>query len=249
MAATRLRSHLRTFSALLEPAWLDATRAELGWLSDAIGTVRDADGLLLTLQKTGQRLPGEDRAGLDSLLAIASRERKVVKAALAKVMASRRYLNLLDVLVAAAQAPPLTEVASEKASKVLRKVAKRPYKKLVNAVGALPASPGEADLHAIRIRAEQARYAAEAVAPVAGDAATPLIDALADIQAVLGCLQDATAAEAWLRTAAARRSATEALVAGHLLGVIRTQPRARALAGWPHAWRRASKRSLGAWMA
>ena len=45
VATRRLRSDLRTFRSLLDPAWTDETRAELKWLGELLGAVRDADVL------------------------------------------------------------------------------------------------------------------------------------------------------------------------------------------------------------
>ena len=65
-------------------------------------------------------------------------------------------------------------------------------------------SPG-AEWHAVRSRAKRCRYAAEAVAPVAGRPAQRFAAAIADVQAILGDHQDAVVAEAWLRDTGATR--------------------------------------------
>ena len=46
---------------LLDPAWADALRAELGWLGRALGPVRDLDVLLLRLRAETATLPERER--------------------------------------------------------------------------------------------------------------------------------------------------------------------------------------------
>ena len=69
-----------------------------------------------------------------------------------------------------------------------------PWKKLRDAVQDLDDDPPDEDLHAVRIRAKRARYAAEAVAPAIGKAAKRFASAVADVQEVLGNHQDAVVA-------------------------------------------------------
>jgi CHAD domain-containing protein len=91
------------------------------------------------------------------------------------------------------------------------------------------------------------RYAAEAVAPVAGKAARSFASAAADLQEVLGDLNDAVVAEEWLRSwTAGSRSPRMAFAAGELAGL----ERASALelrARWRKAWKRLSAAKLRAW--
>ncbi|HEX9343841.1 MAG TPA: CHAD domain-containing protein, partial [Actinomycetota bacterium] len=46
----RLRSTLRTFRSVLDREWSGALRAELAWIADLLGAVRDADVLLERLR-------------------------------------------------------------------------------------------------------------------------------------------------------------------------------------------------------
>ena len=95
-------------------------------------------------------------------------------------------------------------------------------------------------MHQVRIKAKRARYAAEAIAPVAGRRVARLAEAVADLQGILGDHQDAVVAEAWLRQAS-QDGGDLALVAGELVGVQRAEAKASR-----KAWKKAWKRALGA---
>jgi CHAD domain-containing protein len=106
VATRRLRSDLRTFRAFLPGDWAQETRGELGWLAEALGRARDADVLLARLHREVESLDSRDAAAAGALIAslIASRDR--ARDHLVEVMASDRYGELLDRLVAAARELP-----------------------------------------------------------------------------------------------------------------------------------------------
>jgi CHAD domain-containing protein len=60
--------------------------------------------------------------------------------------------------------------------------------------------PTPAQLHRIRIKAKQLRYAAEAATPVSGKPARRMASAAKRVQTVLGQHHDAVGAEAWLQS-------------------------------------------------
>ena len=243
----RLRSDLRTFGPLLDGAWVAGTRAELGWLADPLGAVRDADVLIQRLRDQAATLPEPDTGGLAPVFRRLATEREEARARLLAVLDSTRYEALLDRLVAAAQRPPTGKRAAAPAADVVPGLVGRPWRKLRNEVSALPARPSDAALHRVRIRAKRARYAAEAAAPVAGKRATAFATALADLQTVLGDHQDAVVAEAWLRRALDGADSAEALAAGELIALERAEA-AAARKAWPKAWAKASAPTLRSWL-
>ena len=142
--------------------------------------------------------------------------------------------------------PPFTEAAALPAGAALPRQVRKPWRRLARAVEELPPQPSDVELHHVRVLAKRARYAAEAVAPVAGRAATRFAEAVAGLQGVLGDLHDAVVAQEWLRTAAGRH-ATRALVAGEMLA----QERADAASlrdRWPAVWEKAAGKKLRSWM-
>jgi CHAD domain-containing protein len=241
----RLRSNLRTFRPLVEAEWADGLRAELGWLGTELGAVRDGEVLLERLQSHAGRLPqGDRRLGL----ALAGRLEGSIedaRKALLAALRSQRYVDLLERLVAAANQPRLTEAAQLPAAEVLPELARKPWRQLRNAVRALSEDPPDEELHAIRIRAKRARYAAEAVAPAAGRAAGRFARAAARLQTVLGEHQDSVVAREWLRSHAG--SGRRAFVAGEMAALELTLAE-QSRAAWPPAWRKLDKKKLRGWM-
>jgi CHAD domain-containing protein len=247
VATRRLRSDLKTFSAFIDPEWSTAIRDELRWIGGRLGAVRDADVLAERLEAQVTRLPEQDQRPARGLLARLEAERKVARDELNVSMESSRYVDLVDDLVFAARAPRLTPDADAPAKAALPEVARRPWKHLANAADALGDQPEDEALHEVRIRAKRLRYAAEAVAPVLGKPALRLAAAVAEVQSVLGDLQDATVAELWLRSAALRSRGSAGLVAGELIA-LEQQKAAESRTRWRAAWKAASKKSLRSWL-
>lgn len=244
VATRRLRSDLRTFRSLLVPEWDEALRAELKWLGAELGAVRDTEVLLDLLQhQVGGLAPGDHAVG-ERLLGRLVDRRQEQRAELLDAMRSERYAELLERLVAAANAPALRPEADGPATDVLPALVQKPWKKLRRDVRALDDVPPDEDLHQVRIRAKRTRYAAEAVTPALGPDARRFAKAVAKLQEVLGDHQDAVVAATWLRDAARSTDDLEAVfVAGVLTGMIRSIEH-RTRDAWPKAWKRVRKTRL-----
>lgn len=243
----RLRSDLRTFGPLLSSEWASALREELSWIALALGEVRDADVLTERLRAQAAELPEVDAAGFAPILRRLADAREAARERLLQAMRSERYLMLLDRLVAAANGPQLAGEAGGPAKAVLPDLVAGPWRKLRTAVRRLPSTPSDEDLHAVRIRAKRARYAAEAAAPVFGKSARRFADAVAGVQGVLGDHHDAVVAESWLRAAVVQADVSEALVLGELLAAQRAAA-ARCRSTWRDTWKKANKKKLRAWL-
>jgi CHAD domain-containing protein len=150
--------------------------------------------------------------------------------------------------VAAAAEPAFAEGADRPATELLPVLVRQPWRRLRRAVQALPAVPADEELHAVRILAKHARYAAEAAATVIGKRASAFATALAGLQTVLGDHQDACVTESWLRANLPNgANPREAMAAGQLIGLQRAEATSRR-AAWAAAWRRASDPRLRAWL-
>jgi CHAD domain-containing protein len=125
---------------------------------------------------------------------------------------------------------------------VLGDLALKPWRRLDRAVDNLAPDAPDAALHAVRILAKRARYAADAVVPLYGKDARRFARALADVQTVLGQYQDTTVAEAWLRSAA-KALPTTRLVAGELIAFERDD-RVQLRAEFRKVWKKASRKKL-----
>ena len=246
----RLRSDLRTFGSLLDPGPVPAWRDGLSWLGNAVGAVRDTDVRGAGLQKQAMDLPDVDHGGVEALLAHLGDEAASSTVTMLAALRSRRYLSLLDALVAAACDPPFLPERADEAGRRARRTAaalvRPPWRHLTQAVTTLESHPSDRALHRVRILAKRCRYAAEAVAPVADPTVARFAAAVADLQTVLGDHQDAVVAEAWLRDAAERVPAG-AVAAGELIALQREQ-RARLRSEWMAAWKKASGTRLCSWI-
>ena len=247
VATRRLRSDLRTFGDLLEPAWAGPLRDELRWVADVLGEVRDPDVLLIRLRRQLDGLRRSDRVVGTALLDVVAGARADARGQLDAVLGSERYFMLLDRLVAAAGEPLVRPGAAAPASKVLPRLARRPWAALEKAAARIGPNSADEELHAVRVKAKRARYAAEVAARVIGKPAQQYADEVARVQDVLGEHQDACVAREWLRTTAVGVEPAAAFVAGQLAMVQDTEAAARRRE-WVGAWERASKKKHRAWL-
>lgn len=237
VATRRLRSDLRTFRSLLEPEWVREFRDELGWLAGILGAVRDGDVLLERIRQRAAALPTESSAGAAGVVSSLEQVRDAAHAALLDTLRGERYVALLDRLVEAARSPALLLEADLPATTAVAGLARRPWRSLRRSVSARSDPPTVEELHGIRIRTKRCRYAAEAVAPVLGKRARVFARAAANLQEVLGELNDAVVAERWLRGWAAQtRSPRAAYAAGELAGLEQAAAQATRRT-WRKAWK------------
>ena len=248
VATRRLRSDLRTFGAVVDPAWDAALRAELQWLGQLLGAVRDTDVLLERLEARLHTLPPSDLDAGKHLLEWLRDHRNDAREVLLVGMRSERYHALLDRLIAASRHIPPSDAAAALDLELGDLVAK-PWKRLRRAVEELGDDPPDVALHAVRIKAKRCRYAAEAVAPAVGKDAKRFAQAVEGLQEVLGEHQDAVVAGQWLRTHAADGGGRveRAFVAGELSALEDVAAR-ESRGQWPAAWAEARRGRLRRWM-
>jgi CHAD domain-containing protein len=244
VATRKLRSNLRTFGPLLDPEWTEPLRSELGWLAFSLGAVRDRQVLLDRLRGRAASLPVSDQRSASSLLHVLDLEIDALRKSLSADLDSQRYVDLLERLVLAAHQPATLPEADQPAATLLPALATSSWRRLRSAARQLPETPTDPELHRIRILAKRARYAAEAVAPVA-PTAVGFARAAAKLQTVLGEHQDSVTAQAWLR--AAKVTGRRAFVAGELIALEHLAA-TRSRAQWPKAWKSLDRKRLRTWM-
>ena len=248
VATRRMRSDLRTFGSLLDPAWSAGIVEDLRWLGGKLGAARDADVLLGRLTARATLLDGADRQAIGRLLAELARAREAAHTDMLAALREPRYAEILDRLVDAANAPRLLLEADLPAATVLPRLVRGPWRRLERAVSRLEEPPTDEELHAVRIAAKRVRYASEAVAPLLGKPARDLAQAAAALQDILGEHNDAVVAARWLRGPMANsRSVRTAFVAGELAGLERWAA-AETRDQWRPAWKRLRDRRLRSWM-
>ena len=205
VAARRLRSALRTFRPLLDSQRADALEPELRWLGAVLGDPRDREVLHARLQEELDSLPPD--AVLGSVAEVFDKEmlgglRQAQEQARAQLR-NKRYLDLVDLLVAFAADPPVTDKAERPAATVLPRLVAKAWRRLDRAVRAAQASQRDEDWHEARKAGKRARYAAEAVEVVHGGDAADLAAQAETVQEVLGEHQDSVVAREVLRRLAA----------------------------------------------
>ncbi len=214
VATRRSRALVRATKPLLGNR-LAALANELKWLARLLGPVRDLDVLIERLRGEARNLD-RDRSAGETLVALLEEERERLRDRLLEALGSERYFELLDafeVVVAG-----LADVTSAGDA---RELAAGEFQELRRAAEQLPSEPSDTELHALRITAKHARYAAELVA--AGRTSKSLqryLDALKELQDVVGEHQDAVVAEERLRKLARARTA---LAAGRLVEAERAR--------------------------
>jgi CHAD domain-containing protein len=241
----RLRADLATFRPLLEGGSVASLRTDLRWIGRVLGRVRDADVLLARLRAGIEELSSADRKAGRRLLVDLADARDGAHRKLARAMGRPRYAAARDATVAYASAPRLKD-PSAPAREALAPLMDRRWHALELAGGRLGPDSKDEELHAVRILAKHARYAAEAMVPVFGDDARRFAKMAAGVQDVLGAHQDAVVAQAWLRRAAEAAPRRAAFVAGELF-VAERHAREEARGAWPSVWRTLSGQGPRFW--
>jgi len=229
VAARRLRSALKVFVSLLDAEWATGLREELAWIAGELGAARDNEVLEVRLLAGLAKIDvkGTGRAAAVVRREMGQDERQAVLEITA-AMQSARYLALLDVLVEAANAPRLSAASSATAGEALPPLMRSTWRRLSRAVRALRQNGPDEAWHAARIRAKQARYAADALVPVFGRPAKQLAAQLELVTELLGGHQDAAVAA----EAAAALAATKGIGGrgGYALGLLHDAQRAEVRA-------------------
>jgi len=202
VATRRLRSALRLLTSVLGLKRCDALRAELGWIGEILGAVRDLDVFILNLQTQARRL-GEAEGIAALLVDELRRHRAPAREVLCAALASRRFGALMRRLEALASSPPPRHPRGQQGTRVgeaapiLIRQAQKRVLKLGRTIG--PDSP-TADLHRLRILFKRLRYTCEFFREAFVDPASKrdglaeYIQAMVRFQDCLGEHQDAVVA-------------------------------------------------------
>jgi len=192
---------------MVDRVWADQLRAELDWLAQALGRVRDLDVLLRHLEDQVSDLPDDREAG-ELLLTKLRSKRAAAQEELVETLSSERYATLVARVEEAASEPRFVgdEVTVEK-------LARKDFKRFEREASKLGSTPSSESLHRARIRAKRARYAAEVAEPVVGKPARRVVTRAKKFQDVAGEHQDAVVAEQTLR------------------GLVRSEPQLTFVAG------------------
>lgn len=242
VATRRFRAFLRAARPMLDPAWAEPLREELGWIGGALGPVRDLDVLIEHLQDDASGLEAREQRALKRLFGLLESERERDREVLLEALRSERYLVLLDRIETDVKAPPIVDEAVGVAD-----IAAAEFRHLRKAARRLGDNATDAELHSLRIRGKRARYAAELAESTVGKRATRFIEEAKAFQDVLGDHQDAVVAEAKIRGLLKQAGGPALAFAAGRLVEREEWRREAARAAFPKAWKRLRKRGRAAW--
>jgi CHAD domain-containing protein len=196
-ATRRLRSELRAFRDLLDPAWIGPLEGEMKWLAGLLGDVRDLDVLMDRFRKAAAE-QGLDTEALAPLFAELVSRHASASRELRAALQGDRYHSILAALQDAIDRPSLEGSACTPCRMALPPLAAAAWQRLKKCGRALRIDDTDEAFHEVRKRAKRARYTAEMVATVLSGAAAKgarrFIRGTTRVQDVLGEHQDAVVA-------------------------------------------------------
>jgi CHAD domain-containing protein len=218
VAVRRLRSTLRVFGPLFDPAQASQLEQELVWYAGLLGEVRDREVLSARLLAQVAQLPpdfvlGPVAAHIESTL---HEEKGRYLKRVTEALRSERYLALLTTVEQWRKAPAFTEAATEPGAAVkayVKKAERKLYRRLAAAGADVEA------LHRARKAGKRFRYAAELSEPVLGKRAARSVSEGKALQELLGEHQDSVVSAAFLRSQGAA-AGTDAGQNGFTYGIL-----------------------------
>ncbi len=198
VAVRRMRATLKAARPLLDRAWADELRAELGWLGRALGPVRDADVLIERLRSRAAAFEDTHQRAVETLIEALVADRETARADMLAALGCARYTSLLRCLAAAVSRPLPTPPGRVPAPSLVD-IVRVEYRRLFKAVRAADDDPPDEVLHALRIQGKRLRYTGELAAtsgrkPVR-EPMRKLVESTVALQDVLGEHQDACVAQ------------------------------------------------------
>lgn len=205
VASRRLRAALSLFADIL-PVRAARLRAELGWVADALGAVRDVDVQREQLEAWIAEAEEPDREPLRALDGVMVKERARARATMLRTLDSRRHERLVTSFTKfVRQGPPRSSRGARvPAVAAAPELISPRHNKVAKARKRVKRDPSPERYHRLRIRCKRLRYALEFFAELYGPPARKPIKRLAALQDILGLMQDAAVAVDRLRKLATR---------------------------------------------
>jgi CHAD domain-containing protein len=200
VAMRRIRSNVRTFRLLLDPAWGTSLRAELAWYGNELGRSRDLDVLAGVVAGHGPEVL--DASEVARLTAIVDWRRRDVEQQLGIDRAGPRRFHLTEQMGILWEGPAFKAKAAKPASEILPAMLHRAWRDVRGVARTARKDPSDIHLHRLRIRLKDLRYGCETVALVAGAPARKTARAAERLQSKLGDLHDMIFSIGWLEALA-----------------------------------------------
>jgi CHAD domain-containing protein len=258
VAIRRTRSLLKLGRPALPAHVREVWEPRFRWLGDVTTPVRDLDVYQLGLPEMATWLVAARAADLEPFEVHLARRRAAERRALVRVLRGARLRRMLDdwagELAGLAGSAGSADGAVWTAGALARTDVARAHRRVVRGGAAISDSSPPADLHVLRKRGKELRYALEAFAPALGHARVRrAVGDLKGLQDVLGRFQDSevqrTTLQGFAREMAADGAPAEVLLAmGELAGRLHAEQQ-RARAAFASAFasyvRPASRRRMG----
>ena len=203
VAMRRIRSNLRTFRLVVDPAWGTSLRAELAWYGNELGQSRDLDLLAGVIRDKGPEVLEADE--LVRLLAVVDWHRGEVAEHIAADQAGPRRFRLTEQMMILWEGPAFTTKGGAPGAEVLPVMLQRAWHDVRGAARKAKKEPSDIHLHRLRIRLKDLRYGCETLSLVEGGAARKTAKAAERLQDKLGDLHDTVFSIEWLEDLAAQQ--------------------------------------------
>ena len=250
VAIRRVRVAFRSFKDVLPARPVLAYDREFRRAAAMLGEVRDLDVHRDNLERYAADIPPEDVAHLAGYRRHLAERQRRARRGLVAYLASRRHERLKDRFARFLERGPPRRAKDAGDSATIGETARRLVRKRYGRVLAdgRATVPGGSDesYHALRIQCRRLRYLLEFFRATYGEALRPAIEALKELQDVLGELQDACVAAAQLQEYAERvparsRQRAQLPVLEQLVGIQRHHAEVRR-GQVGDAWKRFDRR-------
>jgi CHAD domain-containing protein len=240
VAMRRIRSNLRTFRLLLDPAWGTSLRAELAWYGNCLGQARDLNIIRELLATNGAEVL--DPSEVAELALVLEEKTASALASIAAERGGARRFQLTEQMMVLWDGPAFKGKAAKPAAEMMPHMLHRAWRDARGAARTAKKDPANANLHLLRVRIKDLRYGCNTVSLIAGGPAKKTAAAAEHLQGKLGTLHDACYSIEWLRGLTVERPDLAASV-GRLIQV-QQEAAVRSRKGWKrdfkeieHRWR------------
>jgi CHAD domain-containing protein len=237
-AVRRLRALLRAGRPLLDRAWADDLRRSLKRAGRALAEARDLDVLIARVEDDRGRLSGSERAGAGDVRDVLRRRRERLQAELVARISEPWYISVLNRLEIAVADPRFSGSGS------LRRGVRRDHRRARKIARALPESPTDAQLHALRRAVRNGRYSAELAQAGSIRKAGRYGKRAKALQGILGEHQDAVVAASILADVDRELTGPAAHAACAALIGMQAERQAAARSRVARGWKRLEARAL-----
>jgi CHAD domain-containing protein len=182
----RLRAALKMFRSYM-PRGSKSADGTLAWMGEKLGAVRDLDVHLIYVRRKIERASDGRRAALIGYEKFLRRRLASARRMLARALAGARSRRLIDSLETLAAEMNRGSAADDRAG--VRRLLKKPYRRLKEASRKIRSDPSEDALHEFRRVLRKLRYGCEFLEPASPRLKHVTIQ-LRELQSEMGALQD-----------------------------------------------------------